>query len=295
MFSFIAIHYFEEGPEEGEFTAAFSTRGAKPFVKKHGEEVFDPKVERGQEEIVMNFKPDPAGGTRVHLFVRFDIGGKVKNYVTNMMAIHYSNMLDSIIEYIENPGKFKSTKKFESDGEEQPEVAADEDEIMEGDAAQKETKIRKRYGAPNVLITGTPGVGKSKLLKYIEVKLGQKNLFDFKYVKLSKVITQKKLFKEWNEEYNVPEFDEDMVIDHLEPLMTDKGGIVLEFHSCSFFPERWFDLIVLLRTDNSELYERLAKRKYKEKKITENINCEIHGVLKEEVTSSYKKELILEL
>jgi adenylate kinase len=167
---------------------------------------------------------------------------------------------------------------------------------MKEDALEKGGgQIKKRYGAPNILITGTPGVGKSKLLKFIELKLGTKNLFNFKFVKLSKVITQKKLYKDWNEEFNVPEFDEDMVIDHLEPLMTEKGGIVLEFHSCSFFPERWFDLIVLLRTENSELYERLAKRKYKEKKITENINCEIHGVLKEEVMSSYRKELILEL
>jgi hypothetical protein len=98
--SFIAIHYFEEGPEKGEFTAAFSTRGSKPFVKKFGEEVFDPKVERGQEEIVMNFKPDPSGGTRVHIFARFDLGGNVKNYVANMMCIHYSNMLDTIINFV---------------------------------------------------------------------------------------------------------------------------------------------------------------------------------------------------
>jgi hypothetical protein len=26
------------------------------------------------------------------------------------------------------------------------------------------------------------------------------------------------------------------------------GGNVVDFHSCDFFPERWFDLVVILRT-----------------------------------------------
>ena len=71
------------------------------------------------------------------------------------------------------------------------------------------------------------------------------------------MINTKKLYTEFNEEYGVPEFDEDMVCDELEPLMSGRGGIILEFHSCDFFPERWFDLIVLLRTENKNLFDRL--------------------------------------
>ncbi len=81
----------------------------------------------------------------------------------------------------------------------------------------------------------------------------------------------------------MPEFDVDMVCDELEPLMSTRGGIILEFHSCDFFPERWFQLVVLLRCDNTQLYDRLQARGYNEKKITENIECEILDVLKEEV------------
>jgi adenylate kinase len=39
----------------------------------------------------------------------------------------------------------------------------------------------------------------------------------------------------------------------------------------------------------------LQQRGYNEKKITENIECEILDVLKEEVESSYKEEIIMEL
>lgn len=38
------------------------------------------------------------------------------------------------------------------------------------------------------------------------------------------------------------------------------GGNIVDYHSCDFFPERWFDLVVVLQTDNSVLYERLEKR-----------------------------------
>lgn len=38
------------------------------------------------------------------------------------------------------------------------------------------------------------------------------------------------------------------------------GGNIVDFHTCDFFPERWFDLVVVLRTDNSILYPRLVSR-----------------------------------
>jgi len=93
----------------------------------------------------------------------------------------------------------------------------------------------------------------------------------------------------------VPEFDEDLVCDELEPLMSGTGGIILEFHTSDFFPERWFDLVVLLRCNNEQLYDRLKERGYNQKKIEENISCEILEVTKEEVFGAYKEEIIMEM
>ena len=109
------------------------------------------------------------------------------------------------------------------------------------------------------------------------------------------IIKEKKLYKKWNEKFDVPEFDVDMVCDELEPLMSGKGGIILEFHSCDFFPERWFQLVVLLRCDNTNLYDRLKARGYNDQKITENIECEIFGELAQEVEESYQPEITMEL
>ena len=149
---------------------------------------------------------------------------------------------------------------------------------------------------PNILVTGTPGVGKTTLCALLENQLSEEyNLHGYEYIKLADLIKSEKLYKDWNQEFDVPEFDEDLVCDYLEPIMSGKGGKIVEFHSCSFFPERWFQLVVLLRCNNTDLYDRLKERGYKESKITENIEVEIMEVLSEEVRESYKNDIITEL
>ena len=49
------------------------------------------------------------------------------------------------------------------------------------------------------------------------------------------------------------------VIDELEEVMS-AGGNIVDYHGCEFFPERWFDIVFVLRTDNTVLYERLENR-----------------------------------
>ena len=49
------------------------------------------------------------------------------------------------------------------------------------------------------------------------------------------------------------------VLDELEDVMSE-GGNILDYHGCDFFPERWFDIVFVLRTDNTILYSRLEKR-----------------------------------
>lgn len=76
---------------------------------------------------------------------------------------------------------------------------------------------------------------------------------------------------------------------------SDEGGVVLDYHACDFFPERWFDLVIVLRCDNTKLYDRLVTRGYEQKKLRENVECEIFGTVLEEARESYKEEVIHEL
>lgn len=100
------------------------------------------------------------------------------------------------------------------------------------------------------------------------------------------------------------------LLDELEPIVAE-GGIILDWHTCEIFPERWADLVVVLRCDHSKLWERLEKRcvallssitsrsscrrGYPLKKIQENNEAEIMEVVLDEARSSYPAEIVVDL
>ena len=49
------------------------------------------------------------------------------------------------------------------------------------------------------------------------------------------------------------------VLDELEDQIAE-GGNIIDYHGCDFFPERFFDIVFVLRTNNTLLYDRLAAR-----------------------------------
>ncbi|KAG4997808.1 hypothetical protein JHK84_028828 [Glycine max] len=79
------------------------------------------------------------------------------------------------------------------------------------------------------------------------------------------------------------------VCDELEDVM-EAGGNIVDYHGCVFFPERWFNCVVVLQTDNTILYDRLSRRGYKDSKLSNNIECEIFQVLLKE---SYSEEKVI--
>ena len=78
----------------------------------------------------------------------------------------------------------------------------------------------------------------------------------------------------------------------MEPIVS-AGGCIVDYHSCDLFPERWFQLVVVLRTSTEALHDRLTKRGYSERKLRENIECEIFGVVEEEARESYAANIVL--
>ncbi|KYQ90659.1 hypothetical protein DLAC_09293 [Tieghemostelium lacteum] len=141
---------------------------------------------------------------------------------------------------------------------------------------------------PNILITGTPGTGKSSLAEQIA------NSHQFNHFDISQLVKEKGLDDGFDEEFQCLIIDEDKVCDELEEPMC-KGGCVVDHHSSEWFPERWFDLVIVLQTDIQVLYKRLEKRGYIEKKITNNIDCEIMQTMLDEALGAYKEEIVITL
>jgi hypothetical protein len=50
------------------------------------------------------------------------------------------------------------------------------------------------------------------------------------------------------------------VVDELEPLVEAGVGLILDWHTCDAFPERWVDLVIVLQCNHTQLWERLEAR-----------------------------------
>lgn len=74
-----------------------------------------------------------------------------------------------------------------------------------------------------------------------------------------------------------------------------QGGVILDWHACDLFPERWLDLVVVLTCPHTTLWDRLEKRNYPLKKIQENNDCEIMETVLNEARESYEEGKVVVL
>ena len=138
---------------------------------------------------------------------------------------------------------------------------------------------------PNIIVTGTPGVGKTTHCEVLAQRTGLKHL------SVNQVVKDKECHEGWDAEYQSWIVDEDKLLDAIED-EAKAGGCIIDWHACDLFPKSWIDLVVVLRVDSTTLYDR---RKYPEAKLQENLDSEIMEVLLQEARDSYDAEIVVEL
>lgn len=143
----------------------------------------------------------------------------------------------------------------------------------------------KRKRNPNILVTGTIGAGKTFLCRKLLDQL------DLKYLEIREVAIANNFLKTFDEIYQCPMLDEQKMIEGLEDQM-EVGGNIVEYHSCLLFPKKWFDMVIVVRSNNKILYERLEKRGCKKILLRHSVESEMCNDSMEEAKSCFKTCLV---
>src|SRR5690606_1442289 len=131
---------------------------------------------------------------------------------------------------------------------------------------QKDMETVEMRRTPNIIMTGTPGVGKTTHSELLSQKTGLRHL------SINHIVKDKGCYEGWDEEYSSWLVDEDRVsapgrAERRGPLPSRRhivnpgqlldsieddvraGGCVIDWHACDLFPQSWIDLVVVLRVN----------------------------------------------
>ena len=132
-----------------------------------------------------------------------------------------------------------------------------------------------------IVVTGTPGTGKTLIAKKIAKQKG------YVYIDVKRLIKNFRL----NEKYDKKRKSWIVDIRKLNKLLISaikvgeinhSKGIVFDSHLAHYLPNKYVNLCIVTRTEPKKLYARLKKRGYHKLKIGENMEAEIMQVILEE-------------
>ncbi len=128
----------------------------------------------------------------------------------------------------------------------------------------------------NIIISGTPGCGKTSVAKEIS------NLVEAKIISLNELAISEEFSFEYDEERKTYIVDFKVflpsVLKKIRAIeQNNPPFLIIESHFSDIIPENFIDFAFILRCDPDELFKRLEKKNYNSKKILENIQAEILG------------------
>ena len=142
-----------------------------------------------------------------------------------------------------------------------------------------------------VVITGTPGVGKSTIGRLLAERVGAQ------YVDLGRLVRDRGLYVGVDEEDGSLIVDLKLLADEVSRLAgSTDGWVVLEGHYAhQVAPKNAVYLVFVLRKNPHQLREELRSRGYREGKISENLEAEILDVCLWEAVELHGREKVYEV
>ena len=142
-----------------------------------------------------------------------------------------------------------------------------------------------------ILVTGTPGVGKTTVSHKLASKL------DALYIGITELVKKKKLISSVDDERKTLIADTEKVSKQLQEILANtEGSIIIEGHyAVDVVPKKDVNTVFVLRRDPRELKSALEKRGYDEKKLWENLAAEILDVCLWDALSACGSDKVCEI
>ena len=142
-----------------------------------------------------------------------------------------------------------------------------------------------------IMITGTPGVGKTTISQALA------NQLDGKHISISTLVRQEQLIKSRDPQRDTVIIDSARLSHRLQQITSNQTKpIILDTHDTTqSFEKLNIALVVVIRLDPDEFSKRLRARKYHESKIFENVAAEILDVCLLDAVQHFEKKLVTEI
>lgn len=143
-----------------------------------------------------------------------------------------------------------------------------------------------------IIVTGTPGTGKTTLAKKLSKKLS------YEYIDVNEVIKENKLKEGYDRKKKSYLIDVKKLNKSLIKVINNSKknkGIIIDSHLSHYLPKKYVNLCIVTKCDLKKLESRLKKkRKYPKAKIRENLDCEIFDVCLNEAKEAGHKIIVID-
>lgn len=144
-----------------------------------------------------------------------------------------------------------------------------------------------------IIITGTPGTGKTTMAKSLAKRL------NFLYLDVSRLILKHKLSEGYDKKrrtkiVDIKKLNKCLVheINSIKTGIKKYKGIIIDSHLSHYLPKRYVNLCIVAKCDIKELGRRLRKKGFHKEKIKENIQAEIFDVCHNEALERGHKVIV---
>ena len=144
-----------------------------------------------------------------------------------------------------------------------------------------------------IVVTGTPGTGKTTLSKKIAKE------FKYYYLDVNKLISGKNLSEGYDKKrrtkiIDVKKLNKALIKEIIAIKKHKANGIVIDSHLSHYLPRRYVGKCIVTKCCIKGLNKRLMKKKFSKKKIRENLQAEIFDLCLNEAKERKHEVLVVD-